>query len=173
MGGFARFGYHDCKCTMVHFEDESWAYDYCLICRTHSLCWAAWDAVKEDTLVVDHGQLLNCLCPRALVSEEGSRIDGLRVDKEHDKNHEMRHYQERDFVEPADREEATARFWADLERRYHYCIVCQRFTNECRNARCAPGAPKCTVEHTDVPLDDSYYICLAWEASQVQAPVPV
>lgn len=170
MGGFAGFGYHDCKCTIVHFENAIRAYDYCLICRSQFMCWASWDAAKEGTLL-DRREPLDCEHPRALVSEEESRIDELRVDKEHDRNHEMRHYQEPGFAEPTDKVEASARFWADLERRYHYCIVCQRFTNECSDAR--PGGRPCETEHTDVPLYDGEFVRLAWEASQVQASVPV
>lgn len=170
MAGFVGFGYHDSKCTIVHFEGELRTYDYCLICRTHYGCGAAWQAAKEGVLL-DRTEPLDCVNPRALVSEEESRIDELRVDKEHDRNHEMRHYQEPDFEEPTDKEEALARFWPDLERRYHYCIVCQRFTNECTDAR--PGGRPCETEHTDVAIDDSEFVRVAWEASQVQASVPV
>jgi hypothetical protein len=79
------------------------------------------------------------------------------------------HYQEPGFVEPITSEERTERFWGDLERRYHYCPECRRYTEECELARRRP----CTTEHSDVALDDSDFVAIAWIASRVDAPLPV
>lgn len=162
--GLIGYGYHDCKCTVVHYEDSKVTYDYCLICRAQYFCVAAWDAAKNGNLL-NRDKPLDCLNPLAKVSEENSRVQELRVECDHRR---MRHYQDTGFKDPETRQERIDSFWANLEIRYHYCIDCRRFTNECRLARNSA----CLTEHTSEPLDDTDFVRLAWVASQVQAIMP-